>query len=175
MSEITYRMAWRKNDPELERDAIGFWEERQKLLPQGVAPESRAKELCAVAYRDGETVGVATATLEFVPQLRCRMAVYRCAVSLGMRHKPLSWTITEYSQDMMEEWSRENPDQKVMGLLAIMQAKEFIVKYPEIVTPARMAFIGFTPAGFPIRVFWFKHARIPTDWPPKPSQRAPTA
>ena len=175
MSAITYRPAWRKADPELERDAIAFWAKREKLLPRGVNPEARAKELCAVAYLDGKTVGVSTATLEPVPQLRCRMAVYRCAVAVGMRHQPLSWTITDYSREVLEQWSLENPNEKVMGLLAILQAREFVERYPMIVGPANMAFVGFTQNGYPIRVAWFKHAAIPTDWPPKPLPRGPQA
>jgi len=175
MSAITFRPAWRKADPELERDAISFWSKREKLLPRGVNPEARAKQLCALAYRDGEVAGVATATLELVPRLRCRMAVYRCAVAIGMRRKPLSWTITDYSREVLEQWSLENPDEKVMGLLAVMQAREFVERYPQIVAPANMAFVGFTQNGYPVRVAWFKHAALPTEWPPRPSRQGPAA
>lgn len=170
MSAITFRTAWRKADPALERDARAFWESIR--LPRGVDPERRAQELCAVAYRDNQPVGVSTATIEMIERFRCRMAVYRCAVKIGLRRTPLSWTITEYSRDVLERWSLENPSEKVMGLMAVIQSRELILRYPEVVMPAaNLVFVGFAPAGFPIRVSWFKHATIPVEWPPRPTRQ----
>lgn len=171
MSEITYRAAWRKNDPELERDALTFWDSKKKLLPQNADANKRVKQLCAVAYRDEKPVGVSTVSIEFVPQLRLRMAVYRCSVAIGMRRKPLSWTITDFSREVLEEWSLAHPEEKCMGLLAVLQAREFVERYPMVTGPANMTFIGVTPQGFPVRVSWFKHAEVPNTWPPKPLPR----
>jgi hypothetical protein len=167
MSDITFRPAWRKADAELERDAKTFWQSGPGLLSARAADE-RIHELCALAYRDGCPVGVSTATIEFVPRFRSHMAVYRCAVAGGLRHQPLSWTITDYSREVLEQWSLENPDEKVMGLMAVIQSKVLVTRYPQVFGVVNMTFTGFTPSGFPIRVAWFKHATIPTDWPPRP-------
>ena len=43
--------------PQIERDAVDFWR-RLGNLPPDVAPEQRARELTAVAYKDGRIVGV---------------------------------------------------------------------------------------------------------------------
>ena len=169
MAGIAFRTAWNKDDETLRQDAVAFWRGGPQLLPQGVDPIARARELCAVAYRDGSVVGVSTVTIEFVPQFRSRMALYRCSAAPDLLTiPPLSWRITDYSREVLEKWSLENPDEKVMGLMAIIQAQSLIEHYPQIVAPANMAFTGFTPAGFPIRVAWFKHATIPTEWPPRP-------
>lgn len=168
MSEIEFRAAWRKADAELERDAKEFWQTRLRLLPRNVDPEARARQLCAVAYRDGVPVGVSTATIEYIKQFRSNMAVYRCAVARQFAHQPLSWRITDFSREVLERWSLENPDEKVMGLMAVMQSRELVTRYPQVFGVVNMTFTGFTPAGFPIRVAWFKHATIPVDWPPKP-------
>lgn len=168
MSEIKFRAAWRKNDSELERDATEFWQTRQRVLPRNVDPRERARQLCAIAYREGVPVGVSTATIEFIKQFRVNMAVYRCAVARQFAHQPLSWRITDFSREVLERWSLENPDEKVMGLMAVMQSRELVTRYPQVFGVVNMTFTGFTPAGFPIRVAWFKHATIPTDWPPKP-------
>lgn len=166
---VTFRTAWRKADKELEQDAKTFWQSQKRLLPANVDPADRARELCAVAYRDNTVVGVSTATIEFVPQFRSYMAAYRCSVSSGfLTFPPLSWSITDYSRKVLEQWSLENPNEKVMGLMAILQAQAFVQRCPYIVGPANMVFTGFSPAGYPIRVAWFKHARIPIDWPPRP-------
>jgi len=170
MSGITFRAAWRKADSEIERDAKEFWRGGGVRLPRDVNPDERARELCAIAYHDDRTVGVSTATIELVQQFRCRMAVYRCAVTLGLRHTPLSWQITEYSQQVLQQWSLENPHENVMGLMAIIQSRELVTRYPQVFAPANMVFTGFNRSGFPIRVAWFKHATIPTEWPPRPDR-----
>jgi hypothetical protein len=169
MPDIEFRAAWRKSDPEMERDAKAFWQSKKRLLPPGVNIDQRARELCAIAYRGGQPVGVSTVTIEFIEQFRSNMAVYRCAVSSEFGHQPLSWRITDYSREVLEHWSLENPGEKVMGLMAVMQSKVLVTRYPQVFGVVNMTFTGFTPAGFPIRVAWFKHATIPTDWPPQPS------
>ena len=47
---IEVRIAWRRDDPEIERDAIDFWR-RLGNLPADVTPEERAKEIVLAAYR----------------------------------------------------------------------------------------------------------------------------
>jgi len=165
VSAIEFRTAWKMSDSGLEHDAKAFWTGRGPRLPLKVNLDDRAYDLCAVAYYDGQTVGVSTAIIEFVPEFRSRMAVYRCAVVKAFRRTPLSWRITEYSQGILERWSMENPDEKVMGLMAVMQSRELILRYPQVFGVANMVFTGFSPHGFPIRVAWFKHATIPTEWP----------
>jgi hypothetical protein len=173
-SPIVFRAAWQKADPRLEHDAVDYWRGSGIRLPKGVDPDERARQLCAVAFLQERPVGVSTATLELVPQFRCRMALYRCSVKLGLRHQPLSWRITEFSQGVLEQWSLENSHEKVMGLMAVMQSRELIMRYPQVFGVANMVFAGFTPAGFPIRVYWFKHATIPTEWPPRANRLEPT-
>jgi len=171
ISAITFRTAWCKDDKALEEDAKSFWRSQEKhfKLPEDSNADQRAKEHCAIAYSEGGPVGIATATLEFVPLFRTNMAVYRCAVSHdAVTVPPLSWRITEYSREVLEQWSLDNPAAKIMGLVALMTAKGFILPYPQIVAPANMVLSGFTPEGYPIRVAWFKHATIPTEWPPRP-------
>jgi hypothetical protein len=168
LTAITFTAAWQKGDGNLETDAKAFWLRQKTILPRNVSADDRARELCAVAYRDGSPVGVSTATLEYIPRFRSRMALYRCAVETGLRHQPLSWRITEFSGEVLETWSVAHPEEKVMGLMAIIQSKELIMRYPQVFAPANMLFTGFSAAGFPIRVAWFKHATIPIEWPPRP-------
>lgn len=168
MSSIDFRTAWRKSDLALEHDAKEFWTGGTVSLPANVDPQERARELCVVAYHNERCVGVSTATIEYVPQFRVRMAVYRCSATRALRRTPLSWQITEYSQRVLEHWSLENPQDGAMGLMAVMRSRELVTRYPQVFGVANMTFVGFTPAGFPIRVAWFKHATIPTEWPPLP-------
>jgi len=160
MSEIVFEWAWRRNDPKLVEDAIGFWNWR-KILPPNVKPEVRAKELCAVAYRDGKAVGVSTATIDYMPQFKTKMAVYRCACATALRRVPLSVQITDYTRLEMEKWAAANPEEGVMALAALVESPQLIRNYPSVFGSAEMVFMGFAPTGQPLRVAWFKHATVP--------------
>src|SRR5262245_54430650 len=86
------RPAWRLRDSQIEADAIEFWT-RLKLLPRDVRPLDRAKELIAVVYKDDQIVGVHTATIERVKQVRARLAMLRSAVDPEFRRTHISWAL----------------------------------------------------------------------------------
>ena len=81
------RVAWRRDDPAIEADAIEFWT-RHGLLPEGVDPAARAKELIAAAYKDGRLAAVATATIGRIDFLRARFAIIRGATDARIPAQP---------------------------------------------------------------------------------------
>jgi hypothetical protein len=167
MAEIDFRLAWRKNDSALEAAATEFWT-RLKLLPRNVTPQQRAKELCTMALRDGQVICLTTATVEAMKQFRCRMAVYRIATQPAVRRRDVTAELAEYTLAQMEEWSLQHPEEGIMGLAAIIQARQFVTQRPSVFWPGQMTFMGYTETGHQIRVAWFKHATVSTEWPPRP-------
>src|SRR5687768_15925131 len=108
------RPAWRLGDAGIERDAIAFWA-RTDLLPSEVAPEERARELVAVAYSGDRVIGATTATLNHYGPLRARFAFLRGAVYPVFRRRQVGRTLLQFSRPLLEQWSAENPDEKVLG------------------------------------------------------------
>lgn len=159
-SSVEIRAAWRREDPELERDVIAFWR-RLDILPSGVAPEARAKELCCLSYADGEVVGVSTATIEVLPFLRARFALMRVAVSPEHRRRHLALEILKSTRTVLERWSLEAPQEKVQGVAAVIQAAN-IEEMKRLPTWPRsgLNLVGYTEDGQQIRVAWFDHARL---------------
>jgi hypothetical protein len=155
-----YRPAWRLNDPEIERDAIHFWN-RLAILPQGVAPEQRAKELMAVAYKEGQIVGVQTAQLGVLPQVRARLAMIRNAVDPDFRRSYVSRALTLYSRDLLQRWSVEHPEERLAGFGATIESRE-LADYGKRPYWPETQFIlaGFTPDGRQIRISWFEDFRL---------------
>ena len=151
-----FRPAWRLNDPEVERDAIHFWN-RLGILPQGVAPEQRAKELMAVAYKDGLVVGVQTATLGRLPQVRARLAMIRSAVDPDHRRFYLSRALTIFSKNLLQRWSAEHPEERLAGFGALIESKELAAYGKKPYWPeSQFILAGFTPDGRQIRISWFE-------------------
>ena len=154
------RPAWRRDDPAIEADAIAFWR-RLAILPGKVAPEARAKELVAAAYKDGRLVGVTTATLDRLEFLRARLAMLRGAVDPEFRRGRAGLALALYSRDLIARWSSDHPDERVAGLGAIVESPDLIARQREPVWPQTgFVLVGYTKDGRQIRVSWFENFRL---------------
>lgn len=161
VEEFDFRPAWRKADPAIEADVRAFWNAMRLIPPPEI--ERRIPELIAVAYVEGKLVAVSTAEFSILPQLRARFAMYRCLVSPEYRRHHLSYRISAYSREVLEQWSLENPGEKVVGMAAIIQAREYKQKQQEAMWPEyglNLNLIGYNNVGSQVRVAWFKHARV---------------
>jgi hypothetical protein len=158
--DLDIRPAWRRDDPELEAEAIAFWK-RLDLLPAGVPPEARAKELVALAYRSGELVGVSTAAIDYHQPLRARMAFLRGATDPAHRRTRAGVTLGVGTREILERWAAEHPDERVGGLAAIVENRDIGLPLLEPIWPVtRLTLIGFTPDGRQVRAYWFRHFRL---------------
>jgi hypothetical protein len=155
-----FRPAWRLNDPQIEKDAIEFWN-RLGILPRNVKPEERVKELTAVAYRDGRVVGVHTARLGRLDQVRARLAMLRSAVDPDCRRTRVSFALTLYTRALLERWANEHPEERLAGLGAILESRELAGRGNEPYWPTtRFILSGFMPDGRQLRVSWFEDFRL---------------
>jgi hypothetical protein len=154
------RPAWRLEDPRIEADAIAFWT-RLNILPPGVAPEQRAKDLVAVVYRGDKVVGVHTAVIERVEQVRTRLAMLRSAVDPDVRRAHVSLALTLYSRALLERWSRDHPDEQLGGLGALVGGRQLAERGRQPFWPqTRFILAGFVPDGRQLRISWFEDFRV---------------
>jgi hypothetical protein len=161
MAQITYETAWRRNDPRHAAEAVAFWT-GLGILGQEAA-EQRAKDLCSIAYAEGQLVGVATVELQYAEPLRSRLAFYRCAVAPAFRRQSLAIMLTRHVIITMEGWSHEHLDERVNGVATVLQGRELDEKSKSPVWAehyGNLNLVGFTPAGAQIRLAWFRHARL---------------
>jgi GNAT superfamily N-acetyltransferase len=157
-----FRAAWRRNDAALEADATAFWE-RLGILPSGITAAQRAKELVAIAYKDGAVAGVMTADLGMLPQVRTRLAMIRSAVDPEHRRSNIARALTLQTYQLLERWSADNPGEKLGGLGAFVENRQILTSdymrrpyWPE----SRFILAGYTPDGRQIRIAWFPDFRL---------------
>ncbi len=172
--------AWQQRDARLAGDARLLWERANLLTPE--AREQRVNELVALAYLDGKVAGVATAVIANLPQLRGRFAFYRCAAypprhrGERQRHErpaerhavwapqhTVSYALSGYARGVLERWSLAHPEEKVLGLAAVIESPGYRRKQREPLWPdygLHLNLVGYTPDGRQIRVAWFEHARL---------------
>jgi len=158
--DFEIRAAWRRGDPEIEAGAIGFWT-RLGLLPPGVAPEERAKELIAAAYRDGEVVAVATATIQWIAELRARFAVIRGATDPKHRRSHAQLALAVPSREALRRWALDHPEEKLAGGIVVVDRNEWgdftrLPVWPE----SELMLVGYDDQGRQVRAAWFDHFRF---------------
>jgi hypothetical protein len=157
---LTIRPAWRLGDGEIELAARAFWR-RLNILPAGVRPEDRVKELCSVAFLNGEVAGLSTTVIEPVPFLRSRLAMLRVAVDPAHRRRLIAVELTRHTGDHLEQWSLDHPAEDVKGLAAILQSSAFQAHQKSPVWPrSGLVLVGYTTDGQQFRVRWFNHAVV---------------
>jgi len=152
--------AWQRNDAKIIKDATDFWL-KLRVLPPDVTPEQRVRELCAAAYVGDELAGVSTIELRHAPNLRCRLGFFRCLVSSAHRHRRIARRLTVYSRELLEQWSKDHPEEKILGMAAILESPNFdlLARRPKW-GESKLWLIGYTPKGQQIRLTWFDHARL---------------
>jgi hypothetical protein len=151
--------AWKRDNGKIGKDAVDFWRHLQ-VLPPGVSPEQRVNELCAAAYAGDELIGVSTVSLGQLAPVRCRVGFFRCSVNPAHIHRRIAWRLAKYSRELLEQWSKSNPDGKVLGMVAVLENPNFdLLGTRPIWRGADLTLIGYNQLGQQIRLAWFDHAR----------------
>ena len=154
------RIAWQRDDPAIEADAIEMWT-RLGILPSEVQPEDRAKQLVAAAYSEGRIVAVATGVAEHIDFLHARFLAMRSMTAPEFRRTHAQIALALPTMTMLEEWAKANPQEQIAGLIAFVEPGAWG-------EAARMprgphfgwTLVGYTDEGRQIRVIWFDHYRL---------------
>jgi hypothetical protein len=160
---VTLVPAWQLHDARIADDAKAFWR-RLRVLPPSVSADQRAMELCAAAYIKNELVGVSTISLEYHPGLRSRLGIFRCLVSPDHTQRRIAKRLTDYSRGLLENWSKQNPQEEVLGMAFTLESQKFeLLRKRPVWRGTNNAYywlIGYAPNGNQIRLTWFAHARV---------------
>jgi len=152
--------AWRRDNKQFEQDAVDFWR-RLGLLPADVDPEARARELAAVAYKDGRLVAVTTLAIGRLEQVRARIAMLRAATDPEHRRGHAANALAIYTREIIERWAGEHPDEKIGGMGAVIESPNLRGWEKQPLWPTtQLSLIGHTRDGRQIRLYWFRNFRL---------------
>jgi len=154
----TYVEAWRKSDPKLEADAIRAWS-MTGALPKSDAPEIRAKQLALVAYVNGELAGLSTLNVRLYEPLRQKFAFMRGFVMPDYRMHEVGRDMMFETLQMIERWAFENQDEKIAGMMAVVQIPG--VGREPTGKKIKATLIGYVNGNQQLRLTWFDHFRVP--------------
>ncbi|MBI1261444.1 MAG: hypothetical protein GC184_06940 [Rhizobiales bacterium] len=156
MPEFTFFPVWRKNDSKVEADVKATWA-KHNILPEGVDPEKRVKQLCVVAYEGDQVAGISTMDIAPYKPLRKRFGFFRAFTIPGFGNQDIARGLAVNCRDVLNQWSIDNPQEAVAGMMAVYQAKG-MGRRP--VGVSGLTLIGYTPEGYQVRVIWFDHVTI---------------
>jgi len=155
-SGVEFRDVWRKNDAQAEADAVAMWQ-HMGILPQGVDPHARAKELAVVAYENGRMIAITTVTIEILQVVRTKMAFFRALVDDQHRSQKVLVPLTYALHQAMERYALAHPELKIGGTAAVVAAPNTIYKP---IGSAEMILIGYTQRNEPVLLRWFDGFRF---------------
>jgi hypothetical protein len=153
---FVFRDVWQQSDARAEADVIALWQ-RLDILPAGVNPQSRAKELCVAAYDGDRLAAVTTATVDTLQVVRTRMLFLRALVAPEYRSKKVVVPLTLETHEALSRYALAHPDQRLGGTVAVVTSRPGIYKP---IGSAHMVLIGYTARNEPVTLRWFDHHRL---------------
>ena len=158
--EFDVRVAWRRDDPRIEADAIALWT-RLGVLPRDVTPEARAKQLIAAAYSGDRIVSLCTAVVERIDFLRARFLVMRSLTDPEFRRSHAQVALALPVKGVLEDWAAAHPEEKVAGVIGFVEPGAWgeFARLP--VAPIwSWTLVAYTHDGHQVRVVWFDDFRF---------------
>lgn len=155
---------WESRSDALREEVVGFWA-AEKALPAGTDARERATQVLFAA-RDGQgpIVGVCTVYNAVHPRIEHRMFHFRAYVAVRARRQSLARDFVLAAQPYLERYNQSLPaNERALGL--IMEVEAAGLKTSPLTRQARwnttqMNFIGRTPTGAHLRVWYFEDAPL---------------
>lgn len=156
-SEITYKIAWQKNNEKISKDACALWME-SGAMKQPEAGIARAKLLCVVAYDGDKLVAVSTITVGVQQQVYAKVCHFMCIVRPEYRRRHIATELAMRCLVVTEGWSKANPTYKILAFVIQVQTQDLVMKCYKPVWNNKINFIGYSQEGAPLYLRWFRHA-----------------
>lgn len=158
--DFEFENQWISQSATTRQEVMAFWN-ANKLLKPGVSGEERAKEIVwVVRNASRKVIAVSTAFKAHFKQLNNNFYVFRCAIAPDSRGPGLMSKILVETRDFLESIHKKDPEPCV-GLMTFVENPTINKGRREAVWPAsKMVYMGETPDGKQIRVYYFKGARI---------------
>lgn len=153
---------WQQLDPAVGDAIRAFWL-REHANVEGAEAEHRLSEVVAhIVDEHGELAAVATVATKVLPRLGQPMYYYRCFVGAAWRSSKLVRPLLRHTQKVLEAYARAH-DYPCIGILLELENTGFVdtlrwARWPGV----DFSFIGVSPRGLELRVWYFRGARLKT-------------
>lgn len=158
VNDFNFDNIWSSNDEAVANELVSFWA-KHGILGADLSEHRSKQAVFVIRHDENAIVGVSTAVKIFHQPLRSYVYLYRCFIAPSARIAGLETMLTAKTKDYLESIHQEE-EPIAVGFLLVAQS-ESLKKYNKAVWPGlNMMFIGNTATGDPIRICYFKKARI---------------
>ena len=157
---LAFENVWGKDVGGLRDTVAAIW--RDNGGPTGDGASERLSQLVFVLKNvDGEPVGMSTAFKAHIKQLRNYFYVIRLMLVPGYRMPGLTSRLLVSTRDFLESIHEQESANRAIGIITLVENQRIKEKRNEAIWPASgMVYIGNSGEGHPIRVYYFRGARI---------------
>lgn len=159
---LIFENLWQKNSP-VHENVKQLWKKHFPSLTEQQMEARLPQVVFALRTEDGEVVGVSTAHKAYIQQLKNRLYNFRCFIDPHYRIPGLASTLLVKTRDWLEKIHRADglEEERCIGMITLVENVRIMKFRNEAIWPAsKMVYIGNSPKGYPIRVYYFKKAMI---------------
>lgn len=157
--KLEFENQWISQSEQTRQGVIDFWNTHNLLKPD-VSGIQRAKEVVWVVRTPSQSIiGVSTAFKAHFKQLHNNFYVFRCAIAPDFRIPGLMSKILVDTRDFLESIHKKDPD-PCLGIMTFVENPGVNANRKAVWSASQMVYVGSTPDGKQIRVYYFKGARI---------------
>lgn len=164
MDEHTYQTItdWQQLDPADGEAIRQFWLSEQANVEGEEATRRLNQVVAHVVDENGNIAAVATVAPKILPRLGQPMYYYRCFVGEAWRSSKLIRPLLRHTQKVLESYARKH-DYPCIGILLELENEGFAdtMRWAHW-AGVGFSYIGVSPRGLDLRVWYFRGARLKT-------------
>ena len=158
--KVSFEVVWGKVSPDVREDVIRIWTEHMRFSAEEI--DDRLSQVVVVMKNPaGRVVGVSTAYKTYIHQLRNYLFACRLLIVPEYRRENLAPSLLVLTRDFLESVYDQDAVNPAIGVITLVE-NEYVrrTRTDAIWTASKMVYIGNSKQGHPIRVYYFKGARI---------------
>ena len=156
----TVTKVWKDVSPELEAELVEFWTKNNAIGAEKDAAKRAKQVVCIARDEAGKLVGVSTAHPRIVPRLRQPMYYYRNFIAEGARGQQLAPEFLEQSKQALQAYNLGLSKPLCLGMIIELENKGLAQHRNEAQWKEGFTFIGYSPKGLTLRVWYFEGVRL---------------
>ena len=151
---------WKQVSPELEAELVAFWKKNNAIGADKDAAQRAKQVVCVARDEKGELVGASTAHPRIVPRLRQPMYYYRNFIAESARGQQLAPLFLEQSKQALQAYNLGLSKPLCLGIIIELENKALAAHRNEAQWKEGFTFIGYSPKGLTLRVWYFDGVKL---------------
>lgn len=160
--DLHFEKLWGTTDTTYHQSLKELWRKNFPSISDEELTTRVAQAVWVITSVEGNVVGVSTAQKVFVEQLKNNLYSFRCFIDPKFRVPGLVSSLLVKTRDLLEEnFLAGKEEASCIGMITLIENERIRKFRNEAVWPAsKMVYMGNSPKGYPIRVYYFKKAMI---------------